>query len=142
MIFLIIACVALMSGIILMIRFFERYDWTFFLGLLGVPLIVYGGVGLLIFCGHNNLKDYTNQYEKAEVEYRVLQSGEPIAIDIAHEYSEDIRLMNEIIDDSKKYHDHWYLGPFYYEEVSKFEKIPIDDLSFTSTKYDILSITY
>lgn len=136
MIFLIIACVALISGLILMIKFFESYSWTFFLGLLGVLLTVYGGSGLLIFCAHNNLKDYTTQYEKAEIEYNVLKSGESIPIDIAHEYSEDIKLMNEIIDDSKKYHDHWYLGPFYYEEVSKFEKIPIDNLSFIGNKIE------
>ncbi len=135
MIYLIISIAALIGGAILWIEFIEEYDWTFFLGIIGVIMAIYGIVSFTPGIGHSKLKDDMRLYEKASAEYRILNNNQTLPLSIVTDYKKDIDEINDIIDKSAKYHNHWYFSLFYYKEVGYLNKIPVENLP-------ILNVTY
>ena len=59
---------------------------------------------------------------------RFLQNAEDIPIYLAAEYKDHIDKVNRLIDKSAKYHDNWYMSPFYYKEIGELEKIKTDSI--------------
>lgn len=135
MIYLVISIVTLVGGVILWIKFIDEYDWTFFIGLAGIFMTIYGLFSFAPVMGHSKLNDDLSLYEKASAEYKILNSNQTLPLSIVTDYKKDIDKINSIIDDSAKYHNHWYLGLFYYEEIGKLKKIPVEDLSTLNVTY-------
>lgn len=135
MIYLAISIVALIGGVTLWIKFIDEYNWTFFIGLVGALMAIYGVLSFAPVMGHSKLKDDMRLYEKASAEYRILNSNQTLPLSIVTDYKKDIDEINDIIDKSAKYHNHWYFSPFYYEEVGKLKKIPVKDLPALNVTY-------
>lgn len=87
-----------------------------------IPIIVLFGAYTITspvtYFSRIKVDDMLKQYEKAKMELYLLESKEDLSLSILNDYIFDITMMNELIEDSRKYHDNLYLGPFYYKEVA------------------------
>lgn len=72
-------------------------------------------------------------YRQAEYEYKCLISGDTINIDAVKSFLNDIDNVNKNIVSSRKYHDHWFLSPFYYEEIAELETLDKDSVNVNTT---------
>jgi len=70
-----------------------------------------------------------SEYRKAEYEYKCLISGDTINIDAVKSFLNDIDNVNKNIVSSRKYHDHWFLSPFYYKEIADLETLDMDSVN-------------
>ena len=70
-----------------------------------------------------------SEYRQAEYEYKCLISGDTINIDAVKSFLNDIDNVNKNIVSSRKYHDHWFLSPFYYKEIADLETLDMDSVN-------------
>lgn len=70
-----------------------------------------------------------SEYRQAEYEYKCLISGDTINIDAVKSFLNDIDSVNKNIVSSRKYHGHWFLSPFYYEEIAELETLDMDSVN-------------
>ena len=82
---------------------------------------------------HDNKVDDMKRYHKAVSEYNIIMETKEIDYDLFQDYIMDITQVNKLIDDSKKYHNNWYLGPFYYKEIGELKPINIDSVNIKLT---------
>lgn len=101
---------------------------------LGTILLCYGFGSFVPLSGHDDLNDDLQKYEKAKAEMRVIQNEDDLPIHLVVEYKNHIDEANKLIEKSAKYHDNWYLSPFYYEEIGKLEKLVPDTIKVKSVQ--------
>ena len=94
-----------------------------------MPTFIYGVMSLFALGMYDNKADDLERYHKAVAEYHVIMETKAMDYDLFDDYIHDIARTNRLIEESKKYHDHWYLGPFYYKEIGELEPIKIDSLN-------------
>ena len=135
MAYVVISIVSMLLGFALIFKFIDRIkdnNWFFFVIIISIVLVTYGLSSLLPWLKHSELEDDMSKYEKANLEYQILQKEYELPIGVVLEYKNDIEDMNELIDMSKKYHDNWYLESFYYKEVGELPKFPVENISVTT----------
>ena len=98
-----------------------------------LPFFLYGIISLFALFISDNKSDDLKRYDKAVAESHVVMETKAMDYDLFDDYIRDITRANRLIEDSKKYHDHWYLGPFFYKEIGELEPIKIDSLDVKLT---------
>lgn len=129
MYYVLISLLALFSGVALAVIGSKRYWSDLITDGLSVLLMLYGSMSLLALVFHDKKSDDMERYDRAVSEYHVMLDVRDMDYAMFNEYAKDIMSVNKLIDESKKYHDHWYLGPFYYEKVGDLDKIQIDSMT-------------
>lgn len=124
MMYIAIMIITLMGGLII-ILLPDDYNY---IAPIGIIAFFYGFIALMILIPHNNASDDMDKYNKARYEAVLLQSTENMPMEVVMDYLHDINEANELIGKSSHYHNHWYLSPFYYEEIGKLEPIVLDSI--------------
>ena len=101
---------------------------------LGAIFLSYGLGSIIPLSGHDDLNDDLQKYEKAKAEMRVIQNEDDLPIHLVIEYKNHIDEANKLIEKSAKYHDNWYLSPFYYKEIGELEKLVPDTIKAKSVQ--------
>ena len=89
-------------------------------------LFIYAGTSILMYACWDTPIDELKRYEAAKQESEFLKKTDGIPYATVEQYTEDIKKVNEMIDDSRRWHDHWYLYPFFHKETAELEKISCD----------------
>lgn len=124
--YILISVLALIVGFVL-VYFAIEEDWCDFLIGVGTIILFYGIFSLLPYFLHDNLDNDLTKYEKAKFKLEVIENSEEIPMSVLSDFKESIDSMNELIDKSAKYHDNWFLGPFYYKEIGELDKLVLSD---------------
>lgn len=131
--FILITILAVVIGIVLVYLTTEQGiggDFTF---AVGVFLILYGIISLIPFFEHNDIDDDLKNYENSKAKFEIIKEKENLPIGLIMDFKRDINSTNKLIEKSKKYHDNWYLGSFYYKEIGELDKLETDSI-LTSVK--------
>lgn len=117
--------ISLITGVGLIVLHFY-FDISPLFGTLFILYSVYATVGL---CCHQTKEEDFAKYEKAKTEYEIIKNK---CVDISTStllyYIDDIEKANKLIEQSKKYHDNWYLKDFYYKEIGELPILELKDL--------------
>lgn len=125
--FIIIMIVAFLTGIVctIMLAHSENDLWA-------IPMVIayaYAILSTIALSGNDTPKREYDRYMKVKDEFEMLQTNSPISFQIVSDFMDDIDSMNNLIDDSRKYKDNWYLGILYHEETAKFEKFDVTNIN-------------
>lgn len=101
-----------------------------------IPMIicwVYFMGSVLVLSNNTSVKDEHKQYLDAKDKFELLQTNKVTSLRLANDFIKDVENMNELIENSRKYHNNWYLGILYHEETGKLQTFDLKSINLNVT---------
>ena len=125
---------AIILGLFLMwLIFSDRINMISSIGgillILSIFILVYGIGSALSLATKNDLEYDMKMYLKAKTEIEMIESTEvSLPIEVINAYWDDISQANDLVMNSRKYHNNWYLKQFYYKEIADLSLLKCDSV--------------
>ena len=96
--------------------------------ILAILFLLYSTSAIIAIQTKTTPEEEYAKYQKAKSEYEILKSDHILSVEAMIAFKEDVDNMNDLIRDSQKYQDHWYLGPFYYKSTADLPILNYDTI--------------